>query len=607
MPGIVGLITNLRRERAEEQLGKMLGTLRHESFYASGTWLDESLGVYVGWTAREGSFSDGMPLRNEQGNVVMFFSGEDHADPATTTKLRERGHAVEPDGPGYLVHLYEDDPSFPAGLNGWFHGLVADRVRGRVILFNDRFGMHRLYFHQSNDGFYFAAEAKAILAVRPELRSINPQGLGEWIECGCVMENRTLFEGLSIMPPASAWGVRAGKIEQKGSYFQPREWEEQGTVSPEDFHREIRDVFAGNLSRHFNGREHVGMSLTGGLDTRMIMAWRKPAPGSLPCYTFGGTYRDCRDVIVARQVAQACDQTHQVISCGAEFIFQFPRYAERTVYLTDACADVSCSPVLYCSQKAREIAPARMTGNYGDQVLRGLRAFKPMSLGSGLFTADLLPQITTARQTYAGAVNTHPLAFAAFRQAPWHHHGLLALEETQLTMRSPFLDNDVVRVLFKAPEVVTRNNDLRLQLIGDGAMTLRNIRTDMGFAGRGEPFPGALLRKYQTFTFKADYAYDHGMPQWVSQIDHLLAPFHLERLFLGRHKYYHFRVWYRDLLAGYVQEMLLDSRTLSRPYWQKAALERMVRRHLKGDRNYTYEIHRVLSLELAHRLFIESR
>jgi asparagine synthase (glutamine-hydrolysing) len=142
-------------------------------------------------------------------------------------------------------------------------------------------------------------------------------------------------------------------------------------------------------------------------------------------------------------------------------------------------------------------------------------------------------------------------------------------------------------------------------LIGDGSKALRQIRTDMGFAGRGEYFPGAILRQYHNFTFKAEYAYDHGMPQRVSQIDHFLAPLHLERLFLGRHKYYHFRVWYRDLLASYIREMLLDSLTLSRPYWQENGLESMVQHHLKGDRNYTDEIHRALSLELLHRLFID--
>ena len=607
MPGIVGLITKIPRERAERQLLRMVEALRHEPFYVTGTWINESLGVYVGWVARKGSFSDGMPLASEQGNAILVFSGEDHPDHGTAAKLKERDHAAKPDGPGYLIHLYEEDPTFPAGLNGWFHGIIADRTCGTAILFNDRFGMHRLYYHESKDAFYFAAEAKAILSVRPELRRINPEGLGEWIECGCVLENRTLFENLHVLPPASTWVFRNSFVERKTSYFQPREWEEQGTLPPEDFHREIRDVFSRNLPRYFSGREQVGMSLTGGLDTRMIMAWHKPAPGSLPCYTFGGTYRECRDVIVARQVARACGQPHGVIRCGPEFVSRFPYYAERTVYLTDGCEDVSWSPVLYCCQKAREIAPARMTGNYGDQVLRGQRAFKPRASAPGLFVSDLLPHLAAARQTYSRIVNTHPLAFAAFRQAPWHHYGLLALEQTQLTMRSPYLDNDVVRTLFRAPEKVAKNNDLRIRLIGDGNMALRKIRTDMGFAGRGERFPGAILRYYHSFTFKADYAYNHGMPKWMAQIDHLLAPLHLEHLFLGWHKYYHFRVWYRDALAGYLREMLLDSRTLSRPYWQKNNLEAMVQHHIKGDRNYTNEIHRVLSVELAHRLFLDPR
>jgi asparagine synthase (glutamine-hydrolysing) len=548
-----------------------------------------------------------MPLTNERKSATMVFSGEDHPEAGVRIKLRELGHAVKPEGPEYLIHAYEEDSTFPASLNGFFHGLIADRVHGTTVLFNDRFGMHRLYYHESKDAFYFSAEAKAILAVRPELRRINPKGLGEWIECGCVLENRTLFENIHVLPPASAWVFRNSPVAKKAIYFQPQEWEQQGTLEPEDFHREICDVFSHNLPRHFNGGEPVGMSLTGGLDTRMIMAWRKPVPGSLPCYTFGGTYRDCRDVIVARQVARACKQEHQVIRCDANFISRFPHYAERTVYVTDACADVSCSPVLYGCEKARQIAPARMTGNYGDQVLRGLRAFKPMMSTPGLFSSDIGPHLAAARQTYSRMVDTHPVSFSAFRQAPWHHYGLLALEQTQLTMRSPYLDNEVVRTLFRAPQSVTTNNDLRIRLIGDGDMELRKIRTDMGFAGRGESFPGALLRHYNNFTFKADYAYNHGMPQWMAKVDHILAPLHLERLFLGWHKYYHFRVWYRDALAGYLREILLDSRTLSRPYWQRQNMEAMVRRHIKGDRNYTNEIHRVLSLEIAHRLFIDPR
>jgi asparagine synthase (glutamine-hydrolysing) len=53
--------------------------------------------------------------------------------------------------------------------------------------------------------------------------------------------------------------------------------------------------------------------------------------------------------------------------------------------------------------------------------------------------------------------------------------------------------------------------------------------------------------------------------------------------------------------------MLLDPRTLSRPYLERNGIETMVRGHLKGDRNYTTEIHKALTLELLHRLFLDPR
>jgi asparagine synthase (glutamine-hydrolysing) len=117
----------------------------------------------------------------------------------------------------------------------------------------------------------------------------------------------------------------------------------------------------------------------------------------------------------------------------------------------------------------------------------------------------------------------------------------------------------------------------------------------------------SLIHRFLEFTFKAEYAYDYGMPHSVARIDHLLSRLRLERIFLGQHKFYHFRVWYRDELSKYVREMLLDPRTLSRPYIDKRGLEEIVSGHLKGDRNYTNEITRLLTLELIHRLFIDSK
>src|SRR5262249_1057789 len=188
----------------------------------------------------------------------------------------------------YLVHVAEEDKNFPKSLNGRFQGLLANRNDGSAMLFNDRYGMQRVYVHEAQGAFYFAAEAKAILAVRPELRCINQQTLGEFVACGCVLENRPLFEGIYVLPPGSAWRFRNGALEKKGSYFQPKEWEEQSTLEPEAYYNDLRDVFSRNLPRYFNGHEPVAVSLTGRLDTRMIIAWHKPAPGTLPYYTVGG-------------------------------------------------------------------------------------------------------------------------------------------------------------------------------------------------------------------------------------------------------------------------------------------------------------------------------
>jgi len=116
----------------------------------------------------------------------------------------------------------------------------------------------------------------------------------------------------------------------------------------------------------------------------------------------------------------------------------------------------------------------------------------------------------------------------------------------------------------------------------------------------------AAYRGFLEFQFKAEYAYDMGMPQWVARIDHAFSSFRLERMFLGRHKVFHFRIWYRDALAGYVREMLLDPRSLSRPYIERRGLEAIVEGHVKGNRNYTTEIHKVLTLEILHRLFLDN-
>ena len=605
MPGLVGLITTMPRERAEAELLRMVAALRHETWYASGTWSDESLGLYVGGVERSESAAKCLPLRNETGDLALAFSGEQFPEGGAHGSKGQNREGVSV-GPMQLIRLAEEDPNFPKSLNGRFHGLLADRRNGTVTLFNDRYGMGRIYYHEAEEAFYFAAEAKAILAVRPELRSIDPDGLAEFISCGCTLENKTLFQKISVLPPASAWRFQQASIQRKETYFDPKEWEEQSLLDPENYYEQLRDVFSNCLPGYLGGPERVGISLTGGLDSRMIMAWSRAAPGALPCYSFGGMFRDSQDVLIAAKVAQKCSQTHEVIRVGQEFLAQFPHYSERTVYLTDGCVEVKHAPDLYVNERAREIAPIRITGNYGGEVLRQVRAFRPVDASPGIYSPDVLQGVEQTKGTYKGLLGGHPLTFAAFRQAPWHHFGLLSLEQSQLSLRSPFLDNELVKTVFRAPRAALTSDGISMRLIADGNPELSKIRTDRGVGGSLPSMLAAAQRAYLEFIFKAEYAYDYGMPQSVVRVDHAMEKLHLERLFLGRHKFYHYRIWYRDALASYVREMLLDSRSLSRPYLQRHAVESIVNGHLQGTHNSTTAIHKLLTLEHFHRLFIDN-
>ena len=607
MPGIVGLITKMPRASAQAQLGSMLNSVRHETFYSTGTWIDESLGVYVGWTALNNSFSDGMPLRNTQGDVCIVFSGEEYSDFRTAHRGgKGRQPSATSSESAYLVRRYEEDSNFIPNLNGMFHGLIVDSGRGVVVLFNDRYGMHRICYHQSCDAFYFACEAKAILQVRPELRASDARSLGEFIALSCILENRTFFKDIHVLPAASIFTFQNSTLQRQGTYFDPRAWEDQTPLSAESFYEEIRSVVTTTVPRYFVGRQPIGVAMTGGLDTRVILASYPPAPGALPSYTFGGPFRDSQDVLVGRKISDICRQPHQVIQVSNEFLSRFPEYARRTVNITEGTVDLSRAD-LFLSEKARMIAPAKIVGTYGSEIVRHAVMFKPVEPIADLFTPDLLSNVGEAATTYAALRQQHPVTFAAFRQSPWYHQGVLALEQSQLTVHSPFMDNTFVRTVYLAPQGAVMNGDIRLRLIRDGSPALGRVRSDRGVGGNGTRLYSALLRAFYEFTFKAEYAYDYGMPQSMARVDHFFSWLHLERLFLGRHKLLHFRVWYRDQLSKYVRDMLLDPLTLSRPYVQKKKVEDIVRGHLEEGRNYTLAIHKLLTLELLHRLFLDNR
>src|SRR5262249_21739747 len=146
-----------------------------------------------------------------------------------------------------------------------------------------------------------------------------------------------------------------------------------------------------------------------------------------------------------------CNLPHYILRIGHDFFSNFPAMADRTVYLTDGCLGICGTHEIHLNSLARRLAPVRLTGNFGSEVLRGMSTFKPLGLSPDLFAPELRHHLAVAKSALP-TTKEHPVSFAAFQEIPWNLFGNLAACRSQMIFRTPYLDNDLVALAFQAPE-----------------------------------------------------------------------------------------------------------------------------------------------------------
>jgi asparagine synthase (glutamine-hydrolysing) len=603
MPGIVGIVSQRPADECKSLVSCMVTSMKHERFDTSGMYAAPDMGIYGGWVAHENSFAAAQVFFNERKDIALLFSGECFMDPQMRSKLREKRHEVGETAGSWLVHFYEEEGNrFFEKLNGIFSGLLIDKRQSKAFLFNDRYGLERIYLCETKDATYFASEAKALLQVRCDVRAFDENGVAQFLSLGCTLDSRTLFRGVELLPAGSIWSFERGAC-RKRKYFSPGTWESQPSLSTEAFQSQFQETFARVLPRYFESPAKIGISLTGGLDTRMIMACRPDIAGNVVCYTFSGETGQTFDDRLAVQVARVCDLEHRLLRIGSNFFSDFASHVDQTVYLTDGCFGATGAHEIYFNKQARQLAPIRLTGNYGSEILRGVSTFKPIGLSRALFNPELNRALDSVAASLANE-HTHPVTFAAFREIPSNLFGGLAASRSQVAFRTPYLDNEVVALAYQAPESL-RNSPLPAwRLVKANSGLLSSIPTDR-WPSPDTPQPAAALRRFfSEATFKLDYLNNEGWPNWLSPFDSVFTRVTSSLKMVGLHKYLHYRRWFRRELADYLNDVVSNARTQQTPFWNRGFLEKMANDHVQGRHNYVSEINAVLTLEAVERLLL---
>ncbi len=607
MPGICGIFGKRHEQLYKNQLLKMVACMMQNPSFSNGCYINPDLNAYVGWVAHPGSYSDCLPIFNETKDVVLFFAGEGFPEKETIIKLKSTGHAFDPSNASSLIHLYEENGiDFLLDINGWFSGVLIDFRNKESVLFVDRYGMQRIYFHEKEDDFYFSSEAKCLLKVLPELRRLDPESMGHYFTCGSVLENRTLFSGVSLLPGGSSWRFQKGICTARKKYFLPSEWENLEILEKSKFHDALHETIEKIIPPYLESRSSIGMSLTGGLDTRIIMSHIGSSATQLPCYTFGGMYRDCFDVKIAKKVAEACGQSFRILPIEESFLTNFSDFAEKTVYRTDGVSNVCGSHEIYLNNLAKEIAPIRLTGLFGSEIMRSVAYIKADLPKENIFNPEFEPHNLNALKTFQFAKNRNPVSNVAFNIIPWQLQGNLLAAQSELTVRTPFMDNRLVKLMYQIQKDERAGEELSLRLILSGNPELGKIRTDRGLKADRFYIFTLLTRIYYDFLFKAEYGFSQGMPHWLSYIENYLDLLKMEKYIIGRNKIEHYRLWFKNNLSDYIKNILLDGRSMRRDYLKEGIIEEVVKGHMSGKRNYTNEINKLLTMELIQRIFIEN-
>jgi asparagine synthase (glutamine-hydrolysing) len=607
MPGLTGIIRFAPYEQIDHDLDSMLQAMSYNNRYSHGRFMDEECGLRVGWTCHAGSFAEDMPILSQDGNTVIIFTGENFEELGLIARSRRSISNGDSAKAANLLKLYADlGEQFFARLNGWFAGVIVDRRSKRVTLFNDRYGMGRIYFHAGANEFLFGSEAKALLKVRPALRVIEPERLADYLRYDCVLGDSTLFRGVSLLPKASAWSFEQSTSPRKRQYFDFTEWEDQPRLEEETFYAQWADTVARVFPRYAREGSKVALSSTAGLDMRLIMAGLRDQIKEHPSYTFGGAWGELFDVRTSRKTASIYQQHHQCISINEQFFRDFADYARRAVHISDGTHDAFGAHDVFFNEVAREIAPIRLTGKFGSEIVRIRRLVSSSTYRRG-FLGDELRTLVDQLPTFA---NTNPAGHALTRvvteEIPWHEHATVAVEQSQLVLRTPYMDNELVKLMYQAPRNSRAAGDLQERYVRERAPEFAQSITNMGRFMSSNWLVTKLFHNLFRVLFKVEYIYLYSAPHSLTWLDRKLEHWHLERLLSGRQKWEGYRIWIKTAFAAFLRDTLSDPRAGYTDFFDYRTVLKMVERHIAGTHNYLNEINKALTLELICTSLLKS-
>jgi asparagine synthase (glutamine-hydrolysing) len=545
--------------------------------------------------------------------VQVLFHGDLQNAIALKATIRQKADVPLDTVPACLTALYrEAGGGFAARLKGSFCAAVVDRERRELRLITDRLASYPLYWFHVPGRLTFGSELHAVLRDHPR-PALDVGTVADIASLGFPFGERTFAAGVQLLPAASTltynWQTDAVRIERYASLadsFEERE------TSRHEYHERLGQAFDRAMEDAVAGIQRVGLSLSGGLDTRVILSALDRRQVPMTTFTIGG--KGCADEVIAAQLSRMAKTDHQFIELGNEYLGDLVPNMRRMVSLTDGmyishgftetlalrAFEQSEFPVLlrgHAGELAKTSTAWPLHTDASINAMTSAEEFVPYMFGRlnrhyhgeslrGVFTGDAAAAAENghARHTLERAVAGVSLAPADLSSYLYLHeyHRRVTVPSLEIfrhvvDVRLPLADTDFLDVVLQGRRAWREGTDIHRHLIG---------RSGGRFLGVRNPNTGAR-------------AGAGPLEEWA--FDKVNSA--LRRLNVYGYRHYHsFDGWMRQSFLESVERVLLGPESRDRGLLHVPAVQSLLRDARQGAQRHDHVLQLLVNVELWQQL-----
>jgi asparagine synthase (glutamine-hydrolysing) len=506
MCGIAGIFSAEGKAVAPEVLRKMTDAIAHRGPDGEGSWVDGNLGLgHRRLAIIDLSPAGHQPMISTEQRFVISYNGEIYNFKDLRSELQVLGHKFksETDSEVVLNAWVEWGEECVTRFNGMFAFVIWDKLERALYLVRDRYGIKPLYYACWGETFLFGSEQKAILSHPLAQRDLDRSALLEYFTFQNIFTNKTLMQGIKLLPPASVARITQGNKDNPriNRYWDYHFREPDHPSDPREYREELDRLMRQAVSRQLVTDVELGAYLSGGMDSGTLTALASKELPFIKTFTCGFDLSSASGIELAfdeRIKAEAMsalfktEQYEMVLKAG-----DMERCMNKLVWHIEEPRVGQSYPNYYAAQLASKFVKVVLSGTGGDELFGGYpwryyRAIKCRNFEHYIdqyygFWQRLIPNDTIAklfspiwkdvqdvntRDIFRDVFLTQDIGLdraedyinhSLYFEAKTFLHGLFVIEDKlsmahSLETRVPFMDNDLVNFAMSCPVNLKLNN-----------------------------------------------------------------------------------------------------------------------------------------------------